>query len=110
MTGPASIPLLCVLALVLYLLYRSLIYPALLCPLSRLPAAHWSAPFSSLWILNERRSSRENRAIYAAHRKHGSIVRLGPREVSVNCVDGGIKTMAGFEKAEWYPNMFKNYG
>jgi hypothetical protein len=39
-------------------------------------------------------------------------VRLAPNEVSINCVDGGIRTVyaGGFEKHEWYPNLFPAYG
>ncbi|MCJ1342656.1 hypothetical protein MMC31_000843 [Peltigera leucophlebia] len=44
--------------------------------------------------------------------KYGSIVRLGPNELSVNCVDNGIRTIygGGFEKSHWYTNLFLNYG
>lgn len=51
-------------------------------------------------------------SIFAAHQKYGSIVRLGPNELSVNCVDNGIKTIygGGFEKSHWYTNLFLNYG
>lgn len=44
-----------------------------------------------------------NRTVHAAHQKHGPIVRLGPNELSVNCVDGGIRTIyaGGFEKHDW---------
>lgn len=54
---------------------------------------------------------KENQVIHAAHQKHGPIVRLGPNEVSVNCVDGGIRTVygGGFDKAEYYSNLFLNY-
>jgi unspecific monooxygenase len=53
----------------------------------------------------------ENRAVHAAHEKHGSIVRLAPNEISVNCVNGGLRTVwGGFDKPDWYPNIFDNYG
>ncbi|KAF3405351.1 hypothetical protein DPV78_003373 [Talaromyces pinophilus] len=41
----------------------------------------------------------------------GKIVRLGPREISVNCVDNGIKAIfgKGFEKTQFY-SIFENYG
>jgi unspecific monooxygenase len=50
-------------------------------------------------------------AIYAAHKKHGPIVRLGPNELSVNCIDGGLRSVyaGNFEKAPWY-QIFMNYG
>ena len=49
--------------------------------------------------------------MHAAHQKHGPIIRLGPNEISVNQVDGGIRTVygGGFEKGEWY-RIFDNYG
>ena len=49
--------------------------------------------------------------IHNAHLKHGPIVRLGPNELSVNCIDGGLRTIyaGGFEKPDWYPNLFYNY-
>lgn len=56
--------------------------------------------------------SREIRSIHDAHQRLGPVVRLAPKEVSVNCVEGGIKTIytGGFEKHEWYQNLFFNYG
>ncbi|KLJ13509.1 unspecific monooxygenase [Blastomyces silverae] len=55
---------------------------------------------------------RGNRTIHKAHQKYGPIVRLGPSEISVNCVDGGIRTVyaGGFEKHDWYPRVFGAYG
>lgn len=92
--------------------YQYLIYPAFLSPLAKIPNAHWTCSFSSLWILYQRFRCRNNQITFAAHKAHGPIVRLGPRELSVNCVDGGIRTIyaGGFEKHEWYPNQFPSYG
>ncbi|OAX85099.1 hypothetical protein ACJ72_00512 [Emergomyces africanus] len=55
---------------------------------------------------------RGNRTIHKAHQKYGPIVRLGPSEISINCVDGGIRTVytGGFEKHDWYPRVFGAYG
>ncbi|KAL8777930.1 MAG: hypothetical protein Q9213_007643 [Squamulea squamosa] len=41
----------------------------------------------------------------------GDIVRLGPNEVGINCVDGGLRTVyaGGFEKPYFY-DQFRNYG
>lgn len=95
-----------------YLVYKYLIYPVFLSPLSKIHNAHLSSSFSPLWILSKRRNEQENRAIHAAHVKHGDIVRLGPNEVSIACVDEGIRTVysGGFEKWRWYPDQFANYG
>ncbi|PGG99521.1 unspecific monooxygenase [Blastomyces parvus] len=55
---------------------------------------------------------RGNRTIHEAHQKYGPIVRLGPSEISINCVDGGIRTVysGGFEKHAWYSRVFSAYG
>lgn len=98
--------------LLLISFYKCLLFPAFLSPLSRIPNAHFTSSFSPLWILWKRYIGKENRTIFAAHQKHGSIVRLGPNELSVNCVDNGIKRVygGGFEKSHWYTNLFVNYG
>lgn len=95
-----------------YVLWVYIVIPTFLSPLSAIPNAHATSSISSLWILWKRYAEHENRAIHAAHVKHGEIVRLGPNEVSINCVDGGIRTVysGGFEKWAWYPNQFENYG
>ncbi|ETN43299.1 uncharacterized protein HMPREF1541_02458 [Cyphellophora europaea CBS 101466] len=102
--------LVCTVALGIYL---SVIFPIFLHPLRHIPAAHWSIPlFGDCWILYQRFRSRNNAVTYAAHLKHGEVVRLGRNELSVNCVDNGIKTIygGGFEKHAWYPQQFASYG
>lgn len=98
--------LLCILAT-----YRYLVYPIVASPLRKIPPAHWSAPVSPLWILYTRRRRNENATIHALHQRLGPLVRLGPNEISVNCVDGGIRTIYGgsYEKGDWYA-VYKNYG
>lgn len=46
----------------------------------------------------------------AAHDKYGPVVRLGPREISINCVDDGIRIVygKGFEKTGFY-DVFANF-
>jgi hypothetical protein len=97
--------------LILTAIYKFVLYPALLSPLSKVPNAHWSAPFTSAWSLWIRFVNRENREIYGAHLKNGPVIRLGPNEISVNSVDGGIRAVygGGFEKGDWY-SIFDNYG
>ena len=104
------IPALAGICIVLFLLYKYFVYPAFLSPLSQIPSAHWSSSISPLWILWKRYKQGENVAIHNAHEKNGPIVRLGPNDINVNCVDGGIKTLGAFEKPDWYPNAFLNYG
>ncbi|KAL3470579.1 cytochrome P450 [Aspergillus californicus] len=96
----------------IFLLYNAVIYPMFLSPLSKIPSAHWTAPLSPVWILWKRFWSQNNRTIHAAHERLGPIVRLGPSEISVNCVEEGIKSIytGGFEKHEWYPRVFGSFG
>lgn len=106
-----ALPLILTLAsisLFLLTLYKAFIHPRFLSPLSPIPAAHWSARYSPLWILWYRYRARNNATTLAAHEKYGPIVLLGPSEISVNCVDGGIRTVyaGGFEKSSWYPRLF----
>lgn len=93
-------------------IYKFVVYPAFLSPLSKIPNAHFTAPVTPLWILWRRFRMRGNRTIHEAHEKYGPIVRLGPSELSINCVDGGIRTVyaGGFEKHDWYPRVFGSFG
>ncbi|TVY89042.1 putative sterigmatocystin biosynthesis P450 monooxygenase [Lachnellula willkommii] len=105
-----SIPALGLIALCFFIAYRFILYPAFLSPLSSIPNAHWTSPFSPLWILWTRYRCFENRSVHAAHLKYGSVIRLAPNELSINDVDG-LRTVyaGGFEKGEWY-SIFDNYG
>jgi hypothetical protein len=114
------------LPLILSLLTHTL-YTYLTNPLRRIPAAHPLAHFTSLWIHWIRWRGIENATLKAAHAKHGPIICLGPDEISVNCVRGGIRDVyaGGFEKVgakgkgmgkgigtggfNWY-GFFANYG
>lgn len=100
------------IVLSLFLFYKTVVYPILVSPLAKIPNAHWSAPISSAWILWKRFKSQNNRTVHASHQRLGPIVRLAPSEISINCVDGGIKSVytGGFEKHEWYPRVFGSFG
>ena len=91
--------------------YTYLLYPACISPMSRIPSAHPFCMVTSLWIKWARLCDREIQVVHDAHGKLGPIVRLGPKEVSVNCMEGGIRTVhgGGFEKPEWY-SFFAKYG
>ena len=106
------IPLIACILLLSLALYQFIIYPTFLSPLSKIPNAHWSSPVSRLWILIHRGQHKETPLIHSAHEKLGPIIRLAPNEVSVNSVDGGIRTIysGGWEKGDWYLNVFNNYG
>ena len=103
-----GITILALVVISLLAVYRIILYPIFFSPLSRIPNAHWSAPIAPIWILWTRYNRRENRSVHAAHVKHGPVVRLGPKELSVNDV-GGVRSVygGGFEKGEWY-SLFDN--
>ncbi|EEP81715.1 conserved hypothetical protein [Uncinocarpus reesii 1704] len=92
--------------------YKFIIFPAFLSPLSKVPNAHFTSSIAPFWILWKRFQMTGNRTIHEAHQKHGPIVRLAPTELSINCVDGGIRTVyaGGFEKHAWYPRVFGAFG
>jgi Cytochrome P450 len=92
-----------------YLIYRHIFYHALISPLSKLPAAHLTAHFTSTWIWWRRRTGKESRSIFAAHQRCGTIVRLGPNEVSIVSQEGLSKVyFGGFTRTEWVL-AFRNY-
>jgi unspecific monooxygenase len=105
------IPLSAAVALIALSIYKFLIYPTFISPLAKIPNAHWSAPISPLWILFHRQRQNDTPTVHDAHTRLGPLVRLAPNEISVNCVDGGIRTIygGGFEKGDWYSNAFCNY-
>ena len=92
--------------------FKFVIYPTFISPLSKIPNAHFTAPIAPAWILWKRFRMKGNQTIHEAHCRCGPIVRLGPSELSINCVDGGIRTVyaGGFEKHDWYPRVFGAYG
>lgn len=104
------IPLIGAISVILLTLYRFLIFPVFISPLSKVPAAHWSATFSPIWILWTRFQMKENKTLHAAHERLGSVIRVGPSELSVNDLNG-LRTVyaGGFEKGQWY-SIFDNYG
>ena len=107
------IPTAAAFAALLTLLYKFVVYPAFLSPLSKVPSAHWSCSISPLWILYHRLHQHDTPTIEHLHKKLKSpVLRLAPSELSVNCVSGGLRTIysGGFEKGNWYSNVFSNYG
>ncbi|KAF1944798.1 cytochrome P450 [Clathrospora elynae] len=104
-------------ALVPVLLVAQILVTYLRNPLRKIPAAHPLAHFTSLWAHSIRWRSIENATLKEAHDRLGPIICLGPNEVSVNCVKGGIRDVyaGGFEKGNakdgynWYA-FFANYG
>lgn len=111
MTLPV-IPLAAGCALFCLAIYKFVLYPAFISPLSKIPNAHWSASISPFWILYHRQQQNDTLTVNEKHQKLGPIIRLAPNELSVNSVEGGIRAIyaGGFEKGTWYSNVFSNYG
>lgn len=94
-----------------WLAYRLLAALNILSPLSRLPAAHWSAHNSSRWLRQACTDVGELKTLYNAHHTHGSIVRIAPNEVSVISEEGLRKIyVGGLDKSDWYEQVFRVYG
>lgn len=108
----SELQIVCIIGTVSVLIYKYIFHPVLVSPLASVPNAHWTAPLSSAWITWRRFKATNNRTIHVAHKRLGPIVRVAPNEISINCVDGGIKTVygGGFEKHEWYPRVFGSLG
>jgi hypothetical protein len=113
MLAPATLAILVPLLLLTHSLYNYI-----RSPLRKIPAAHPLSHLTSLWIHSIRWRSMENGTLKAAHDRLGPIVCLGPNEISLNCVKGGIREVyaGGFEKESsaargynWY-SFFSNYG
>jgi len=100
------------ISMFLFVIHRYTLYPVFLSPLSKIPNAHLTSALSPAWMLWNRFKGRESTAAHAAHVKYGPVVRLAPSEISINCVDGGTRTVygGGFERHEWYTHAFANYG
>jgi hypothetical protein len=94
---------------VTYLIFYYVVHPAIISPLSKIPSGHPTASFLPIWIWWKRRIGYETRSIFAAHQRHGPVVRLAPHEVSVASQDGLRKIyVGGFERTEWFL-QFRNY-
>lgn len=107
--GTTHAPVLATIVVIL-LTYYFILHPALFSPLAKIPSAHWSAPYSRLWILKIRYNKRENGTLRAAHRLLGPVVRVAPYELSIDGVEC-VRTVysGGFDKSSWY-SVFDNYG
>lgn len=99
-------------AVLVLLLYPFVIHPAFLCPLAAIPAARWHARICPLWSLYIKWANIENRTLYQLHQELGPIILIGPAELSINCYEGGLKTVyvGGFPKTDFYAKRFTSYG
>ncbi|KAF2178954.1 putative cytochrome P450 monooxygenase [Zopfia rhizophila CBS 207.26] len=85
-------------------IYKYIIYPAFLSPLSRIPNAHRTSSISPLWILYKRWKYQDPPAVHAAHLQKGNAI-------SINCVKDGVNIVyaPNFDKSGWYSPL-ENYG
>ena len=92
-------------------MYKLVVYPIYLSPLSNIPNAHFSSPITSIWIQWKRLSGHETKTVDKTFRSKGPVVRLGPNDLAINMMDGGVKVVygGGFEKTDWY-SFWRNYG
>ena len=101
---------------VIALVVISILFLNLRNPLSRIPAAHWSAPFSRLYYLSVIYFNARRQTVLDAHRNQNGdegfrpVIRVAPNEVSIMTTEG-IKTVfdGGFERPTWY-HAFMNFG
>ncbi|VUC33950.1 unnamed protein product [Clonostachys rosea] len=107
-----SISSVAAIAVVLFLVYRFIVFPLFFSPLSKIPSAHFTTHVCPLWIYWIRYKNIENRTMYDLHKLKGPILRTAPSQLSVNCYEGGLKTIytGGFHKTDFYHNRFINYG
>ena len=98
------------LIVLLGVIYRTLIYPVFVSPLSRFPTVHWSCHISPFWNWHAKYHGWENRKILAAHQEKGHIVRIAPNVLHLNCGDG-LKSiyMGDFPRTKFYWAAFRNY-
>lgn len=97
-------------SLIVFFAYH-LIHYIFLDRLAKVPSAHWSCSFCPLWILWHRYNGTELQAIREAHKNLGTIVRVGPRDLSISDYQTGVKQVynAGFEKPHYF-NFYQYYG
>ncbi|CAD6446339.1 33155921-59ed-4708-986e-86a03f7298ff [Sclerotinia trifoliorum] len=95
----------------LFLWITSKIVAVLSSPLNAIPNAHITAPFSRLWLLWIRARGVEFSTHLAAHRRLGPVIRIGPREISIDCIKDGVRTVYGgnWDKSSLYDN-FTQFG
>ncbi|KUJ14862.1 cytochrome P450 [Mollisia scopiformis] len=64
-----------------------------------------------MWLLWIRGTGREFTARLAAHRRLGPVIRIGPQEISINCIKDGVRTVYGgnWDKSSMYDG-FTQFG
>lgn len=100
------------LLVLFWVIYQFFLFPKFISSLSSVPPIHWSAKFSSIYSLYVRYKGTELSNLVEAHKKHGPLVQVGPRDVSVNCYQDGVLKIydAGFGKPTAWYSMFNYFG
>lgn len=73
--------------------------------LRHIPPAHFSTPFSYLWLGRTTYSGRQYHTLRALHTLHGPLVRIGPHEVLTDD-PSVLRTVSGtrsnYPRSDWY--------
>lgn len=106
---PATIAIGALTALFLWI--ASKLVAQIFSPLHAIPNAHFITPFSRLWLLWVRATGKEFTTCLAAHRRLGPVIRIGPQEISIDCIEDGVRTVYGgnWDKSSMYDN-FTQFG
>lgn len=93
------LPFALIVSITSYVVYQRFFHP-----FASIPGPFW-ASLSRLWMTKHAWDGDMNVTMTALHKKHGSLVRTGPWEVSVSD-PSAIKTIYGagtkFRKSDWY--------
>ncbi|CAG8955887.1 hypothetical protein HYFRA_00008737, partial [Hymenoscyphus fraxineus] len=103
------LPLFQAISLGILALFCRVVYSAYFSPLSKIPNAHFSSPFSNIWLLIQKWNGCENRARLTAHERLGPVIRIGSNELSINHIEG-LRTVynnSSFERTNWFANGFR---
>ncbi|KAJ4364135.1 hypothetical protein N0V83_009590 [Neocucurbitaria cava] len=108
---PSLFVIIFAIVLVGNLLYRYLLHPLALGPLSRIPGSNLYA-LTKWRLAQDDWAGQRTRSINSLHLKHGPVVRLGPNEIHFNSLSA-LRTIygagSGFERTNFY-RPFDAYG
>ncbi|VUC37124.1 unnamed protein product [Clonostachys rosea] len=109
--SPAVLVLGISLSAILFL-YKLVIYPAFVSPLSKIPAPHWSCHIAPFWLWWAKYFHHENHLVHENHLAKGEALRLSPGLLSLNGFERALKPvyLGGFPKTEFYFRGFAIYG
>jgi hypothetical protein len=81
------------------------------CPLAELPGP-FHTKLTDAWLKYKEFSGSRRHFVHDLHKKYGSVVRLGPNEVSFASAEAVkeiyISSGSGYDKTEFY-NLFKQF-